>query len=236
MCVSLRRFVGLRSCVWGAATWHHLPRGVSRGQDNHELPSTSQPTCHIQVTYASNCSSCALRLLVAERASFGARLNFCSVAPGSPKYCNNFYFPHHYLAVRSLIMPVWSISLSWSHSSSPLIPPVWAFFFHTPFSSGVWPLVHLRLIHRCNPCRSQHPSSLIQFSSPSPLGCIPSILICPESQRPFGERDLAPRAHFLSSWLHYKSTYSTGLATKTDGGETIFFVQNDIFGWTTTNL
>lgn len=122
MCVSIRWYIRLWTCVWGAATWHHLPRGVWRGQDNHELPSTSQPTCHIQVTYASNCSCCASCLLVAERASLSAHLNLCSVAAGIKKYCYGFYLAHHFLGLRSLIMPASSsssISPSWSHGSSP---------------------------------------------------------------------------------------------------------------------
>lgn len=48
----LRRCYRLRASVWGSAGRNHLPRGVARGQNHHELSSTSQPTCHIPVTYA----------------------------------------------------------------------------------------------------------------------------------------------------------------------------------------
>lgn len=44
----------LRACVWGPASGYHLPRGVAWGQNHHELPGSSQSTCHIHVTYVSH--------------------------------------------------------------------------------------------------------------------------------------------------------------------------------------
>lgn len=214
-CVSLRRFLRLWTCVWGAALWHHLPWGVSRGQDNHELPSTSQPTCHIQVTYASNHSCWVSLLFVAEHASLSAHLNFCSVAVGFTKYYYSFHMAHHYLGVRSLIMPVWSsssISLSWSHGSSP--PSLWPtnvdYLLTHLISIRVLTLTAPHIKPLLYPCPSQHPSSLIQFSPSSPLSYIHSILTCPKIQRPFAEGDWASLAHFLLSWHHFKSTHRVG--------------------------
>ncbi len=46
-----RRSHRLRASVWGAAGRDHLPRGVARGKNHHELPGPGQSTCHIQVTY-----------------------------------------------------------------------------------------------------------------------------------------------------------------------------------------
>ncbi len=46
-----RRSHRLRASVWGAAGGDHLPWGVARGKNHHELPCQSQSTCQIQVTY-----------------------------------------------------------------------------------------------------------------------------------------------------------------------------------------
>lgn len=46
-----RRCHRLRASVWGTAGGDHLPWGVARGKNHHELPGSGQSTCHIQVTY-----------------------------------------------------------------------------------------------------------------------------------------------------------------------------------------
>lgn len=46
-----RRSHRLRASVWGTAGGDHLPWGVARGKNHHELPCPGQSTCHIQVTY-----------------------------------------------------------------------------------------------------------------------------------------------------------------------------------------
>lgn len=64
-----RRSHRLRAGVWGTAGGDHLPRGVARGQNHHELPRPGQPTCHIQVTYASFQAPCLHRLTSAKTRS-----------------------------------------------------------------------------------------------------------------------------------------------------------------------
>lgn len=50
--VVCRRSHRLRASVWGTAGGDHLPRGVARGKNHHELQGPGQSTCHIHVTYA----------------------------------------------------------------------------------------------------------------------------------------------------------------------------------------
>lgn len=49
--VVCRRSHRLRASVWGTAGGDHLPRGVARGKNHHELQGSGQSTCHIHVTY-----------------------------------------------------------------------------------------------------------------------------------------------------------------------------------------
>lgn len=106
-----RRSHRLRAGVWGTAGGDHLPWGVARGQNHHELPCPGQPTCHIQVTYAPSEAPCLHRLMPAKTRSTSERLLFKHLHTSEMRFSSrnvSFHIFHGF---------IYSFSISiWGHS------------------------------------------------------------------------------------------------------------------------
>lgn len=107
--VVCRRSHRLRASVWGTAGGDHLPRGVARGKNHHELQGSGQSTCHIHVTYVphkpsvftTHCALCVSRRFISLPALFLA-LPVLTLMPLPGLH-------YTYEIIRTVILMLWDL-------------------------------------------------------------------------------------------------------------------------------